>query len=212
MTEAFDKLFAVVLRNQFGGRVRWSKEHHDWLPERFPGYAAGWAKEPDDESEKWRAGPFPEHLEKAVEIAMTVTGKQWHCGTCDCDYPVMHYVCDDADTQPKLYCIQVPPLDVVASHGGGGRKKHVGGPGGCAAVKLDLERNFDIGPLAVYVYGQPLPAMEVIERDWCGRCTGGAFNGGGFVGDEERLAQYAAREIVDTLNSHYPPQDKPRRF
>jgi hypothetical protein len=87
----------------------------------------------------------------------------------------------DVDGDPGIYCLQVPAYNVVDSSGGSGRVKHWGSPFGCQSVELYIDsyafsRSPHIGPLAAYLFGQPLPADEVINREWCSRCAGGAAN------------------------------------
>lgn len=64
-------------------------------------------------------------------------------------------------------------------------RRHYGGPSGCASVKryIDEDGDYRKGPRAIYLYGEPLPAEEVIEREWCARCGGYWFNAGGVSED-----------------------------
>jgi hypothetical protein len=67
---------------------------------------------------------------------------------------------------------------MVDSAGGTGRQKHWGSPFGCQSVAhaIDVGSGEYIGPLAAYVFGNPLPAEEVIAREWCSRCLRAAHD------------------------------------
>lgn len=88
----------------------------------------------------------------------------------------MHYIAPDVYGDPALYCVQVPPYSVVDSKGGRGSAKHWGSPFGCQSVTrfIDIGMNVSgpyMGPLAAYTFGEPLVADEVIDREWCSRCS-----------------------------------------
>ncbi|AKN16881.1 hypothetical protein MHAE_00955 [Mycobacterium haemophilum DSM 44634] len=123
---------------------------------------------------------------------------------------IMHFIVDGIDGEPELYCLQKPSLHVVDSFGGGGRKKHYGGPSGCASVKryIDEDGDYRKGPRAIYLYGEPLPAEEVIEREWCARCGGYWFNAGGVSEDYSdefmrKETRWRIRGLTEDLAARY---------
>ena len=102
-------------------------------------------------------------------------GSSWICNRCGQREPGLHFIAPNVYGDAELYCVQMPSYSVVESSGGSGHLKHWGSPFGCQAVAYDIDSDRRgsggyIGPRAAYVYGRPLPAEEVIGRDWCSRC------------------------------------------
>lgn len=127
--------------------------------------------------------PSPDELAAAVALASKVTAprKPFFCQRCWQSSPAFHFIAPDVYGEPELYCVQIPSFAVVDSAGGSGDLKHWGSPFGCQSVEYAIDSDLYvggqyIGPLAGYVYGRPLPAEEVINRDWCSRCQGRAQN------------------------------------
>ena len=179
--DLFSRFYAVVLDHEAGQyRVRWSAEYGAWIRTRdieVPGRRwrdapSALYGRPDAPEEEVRAA--------AVEAARAFISKSG-CGRCyQAARPELHFIAPDVHGEPAVYCLQVPSYTVVDSRRGGGEKKHWGSPFGCQSVEKwvadDAPRGEYIGPVAAYVYGMPLPAEEVINRDWCSRCVGAADN------------------------------------
>jgi hypothetical protein len=116
--------------------------------------------------------PTEEDRAAAAMLALTVVGPSWFCQRCLQSDPGLHFIASDVFGRPAVYCVQVPSYSVVNSSGGGGDRKHSGRPWGCRSVGSWI----DPDARAAYVYGQPLPAEEVINREWCSRCQSAAAN------------------------------------
>lgn len=196
--DAFSQFYAVVLDHEAGGsyRVRWSSRHAAWLstyPYASPGRSP-WHDEPRETLGRPDA-PDEESRQAALALARRVThppvGQPFYCQQCWQHRPDAHFIAPDVHGSPTLYCVQVPSYEVVDSFGGNGQKKHWGSPFACHAVKSEIDpglvRDPRIGPVAAYVFGRPLPADEVIDREWCSRCLGAA----------ENVRSNAAREGAD---------------
>lgn len=176
--------YAVVLNHKMGSgqRVRWSSSHSAWTRNRD--YARDtWHSEPGQVSGQ-PDEPYGDELVAALAIAERVvrSGRsQFYCEYCFRNDPQAHFIAPDVEGEPALYCVQSPAYSVVESSGGNGKAKHWGSPFGCQSVKVQISsggysREPYIGPVAAYVYGCPLPADEVINREWCSRCAGAAQN------------------------------------
>lgn len=183
--DLFSNLYAVVLHHSVGSgyRVRWSPEHGGWLRSKdWSPYSRGrWAEVPEEIHGRPDAPTEPDRA-AAVALASQVCQPQttWTCSRCGLREPRLHFIAPNLLGEPELYCVQVPSYAVVGS-GGQSHVKHWGSPFGCQAVKSSIAVDDGtgspyIGPLAAYVYGDPLPAEEVINRDWCSRCVGFAHN------------------------------------
>lgn len=176
--DAFSKLYAVVLDHDRGGgmRVKWSLEHTAWIRNRD--YSRdGWRQSPDT------AGTVdvPTDDDRVLALALATGAAQAWCQRCGLTDPHMHFIAPNIYGEPTLYCVQAPCPEVVNSKGGGGRVKHWGSPFGCQAVDYIIDSDGGpasphIGPVALHIFGQPLVAEDVIDRPWCSRCTGSAFN------------------------------------
>jgi hypothetical protein len=185
--DVLSRFYAVVL-NHFAGagrRVRWSPTHRAWL-QSHPYARHGtrpWLASPGETFDLPDA-PYEDELTAAITLAHRVTAPSrspWFCQHCWQTTPAIHFIAPDIHGDPELYCVQTPSFAIVDSSGGSGTVKHWGSPFGCQSVgsSIDSElygRGEYIGPLAGYVYGRPLPAEEVINRDWCSRCVGTAHN------------------------------------
>lgn len=175
--EALSNLYAVVLTDAMSGnsRVKWSPEHGAWLHNTFDDQ---WADAP---GLTWTGGPHSprdDELQMALELAPTADEWCSRCGVLD---PSAHFIATNVHRVPSLYCVQSSSADVVGSRGGGGRKKHWGGPLGCHNVGVSFEHDWGpgapyIGTVAVHLYGRPLVAEEVIDWPWCSNCSNAAFN------------------------------------
>lgn len=187
MINIFSKFYAVVLNHQRGSgqRVRWSPQNNAWT--RNKDYAryldAPWRSEPGEVFGQSDA-PHEDELVAALVVAKRVvaTGRnRFYCECCFHDDAQSHFIAPNVYGEPTLFCVQYPSYSVVESSGGNGRVKHWGSPFGCQSVKHHIsDRSYSqapyIGPVAVHVYGRPLPADEVINREWCSRCVGAAYN------------------------------------
>lgn len=183
----FSGFYAVVLDHAKGSgrRVRWSPSHDAWL--RSEGYGRymqhPWLNEP---GETYGSADAPTEEDQAAAIALAnkvihPDGRPFFCERCHKSDAASHFITPNIHSEPELYCLQAPTCSVVGSSGGGGLLKHWGSPFGCQSVKHwidtgDLGRTPFIGPLAAYVFGRPLPADEVINREWCSRCAVAAEN------------------------------------
>ena len=185
--DAFSLFYAVVLHHQSGAgrRVRWSPQHGAWV--RSSDYARygrdPWLDEPGEVYGKPDA-PTEQDRAEAASLAHSVISPEtrpFFCQRCWRSDPGSHFIAPDVYGEAELYCLQVPAYSVVASSGGSGTVKHWGSPFGCHSVKHNIDSDLGgrgpyIGPLAAYVFGHPLPADEVINREWCSRCAGSANN------------------------------------
>jgi ribosomal protein L37E len=181
----FAQLHAVVLDHEMGSgqRVVWSKEHQGWLRNR------DWAQSLDREFWIEEPGltfgrpdnPIEAQLSAAVDLAQRVVRSEstWFCQRCGQTAPELHFICPNIYCEPEIYCVEVPSYGVVESHGGNGQVKHWGSPYGCQSVDVVFDSGYVapyIGPRALYPFGRPLPANDVITREWCSRCSGAAYN------------------------------------
>jgi hypothetical protein len=186
--DAFSKLYAVVLDHWAGAgrRVRWSPTHAGWLRNsdysRYLQSDSRWLSAPAQTFDQ-PDGPTGEEFDAAAELAFSVTEKQrpWYCDRCWNSEPSLHFIAPDIYGDPQAYCVQAPSYSVVGSSGGQGLVKHWGSPFGCRSVQSHIDWMSDAngpytGPAAAYLYGQPLPAEEVIGREWCSHCSGAAHN------------------------------------
>lgn len=183
----FSQFYAVVLDHRMGSgrRVRWSPTHEAWT--RNKDYARHlddpWRSEPGETLGE-ADGPFEDDLIAALVVAESVVTpgrSQFHCEYCYRDAALTHFIAPNVNGEPSLYCVQSPAFTVVESSGGAGRVKHWGSPFGCQSVEHHISSSgyscdTNIGPVAAYLYGRPLPADEVINREWCSRCVGAAHN------------------------------------
>jgi hypothetical protein len=185
--DMFSAFYAVVLYHQVrsGLRVRWSPTHTAWV--RSAAYSRympdPWLDIPGEVYGHVDA-PTEEDRAAAISLAASVIRPErspFLCQRCGLGESRNHFIAPDVNGDPELYCLQVPAYSVVGSSGGTGRLKHWGSPYGCHSVKYSIDsdayaRRSYIGPLAAYVFGAPLPADGVINREWCARCTGTAAN------------------------------------
>jgi hypothetical protein len=177
--ELFSQFYAVVLPHAHSAtrRVLWSPRYQDWLRSRDgrvqsrdtflkrPGTTDGHPDEPDQEK-----------LTAAEELAARVfdSDDPWVCERCGQRAPRLHFIAPDVHGVPAVYCVEVPALDVVESKGVVGLVKHWGSPFACQSVNPAIETgpaDVEIGPRVLYPFGKPLPAGDVIARDWCSRCV-----------------------------------------
>jgi hypothetical protein len=175
------ELFAVVLvSDAFGAvRVKWNGETSSWM--MSSPYGPGFVYQPSQNDEKtYRReilAPNVDDVRAAADLATSLKKARqcFHCGEPD---PVLHAIVTDVHGDPTLACLGRPDPVVVESFGGGGNKKHYGGPLGCHAVKGSeiRRRNSYILQAGHHLYGEPLTTFQSIERDWCGRCMGTAHN------------------------------------
>jgi len=185
--DLFPKFYAVVLHHWAGSglRVRWSTPHQSWLRsvDHSRYRRSAWTSEPGMLHGK-PDRPDTTEQTTACSVAGTAIGQDetpHFCPRCWREDPQSHFIAPDVYGEPELYCVQVPAYSVVDSSGGAGVLKHWGSPFGCQSVKgtiesSELPRESHIGPAAAYVFGTPLPADEVIDREWCSRCTRAAEN------------------------------------
>lgn len=179
--DIFSKFYAVVLNHEAGQyRVRWSAEHGAWIRTRdFEGPNRRWRDAP---AEIFGRADAPDEEDRAA--AVTVAHAFASASRCDRCRSVakseQHFIAPNVHGEPEVYCLQMPSYTVVDSRGGDGEKKHWGSPFGCQSVEAWIDDDWPyrefIGPVAAYVYGSPLPAEAVIDRDWCSRCVGAAHN------------------------------------
>jgi hypothetical protein len=212
---AFSEFYAVVLNHEVGSgrRVRWSPPHGAWLSSKdFARYSADpWRDEPGTSFGHVDA-PYEDELTSAIALARHVLRPAK--GSFFCEYCLRtdaraHFIAPNVHSEPELYCLQVPAFSVVASPGGNGQMKHWGSPFGCQSVDHHIStggygRRRYIGPIAAYVFGLPLPADEVINREWCSRCIGAAFNvrnnAASSGADEDEWAREQTRRHVGHLS------------
>lgn len=187
--DAFSKFYAVVLYHWAGAgrRVLWSPTHAAWLRNttysRYMPSDGRWLGAPGQTFDR-PDGPGEEDCAAAGNVALSITKPQqgsWHCQRCWKSEPFLHFIAPDVYGDPQVYCVQVPSYSVVGSSGGQGVVKHWGSPFGCQSVDRHIDSVLDpdgpyVGPVAAYLYGEPLPAEEVIDREWCSRCSGTAQN------------------------------------
>lgn len=129
-------------------------------------------------------GPAEDDQIASLALANSVLnpdGQSFFCQRCWTSSPGSHFITPDVHGDAELYCLQMPAYSVVDSSGGSGQVKHWGSPYGCHSVDQSVDtssagREPYLGPRAAYVFGRPLPADEVINRDWCSRCSGFASN------------------------------------
>jgi hypothetical protein len=185
MLDAFSRFYAVILDHWEGSgrRVRWSRPHKAWLRSRDdPAHNPRdcWVDSPG-ESFGRPDGPSEESRAAAAELALDFTQQRTRlCQRCWHFDPGLHFIAPNVYGEPEVYCVQVPSYTMVDSAGGTGRHKHWGSPFGCQSVAhaIDVGSGEYIGPLAAYVFGNPLPAEEVIAREWCSRCLRAAHDSG----------------------------------
>jgi hypothetical protein len=168
-TDPFADYYGVVLTHEHSGPLLWSPVHRDWL--RKSRFAARWDTVPVDGDKV-----DEEELEAALALANDYPGVNAQ-HQCECmPRRQSHYIAVDMFGKPRIYCVQAPAFDVVGSSGEGGVRKHWGSTSGCTAVRTaivsgpvagtDRSRTF-----AACVFGVPLPADEVLMRDWCRTCS-----------------------------------------
>jgi hypothetical protein len=204
--DVFSRFYAVVLDHWAGAgrRVRWSPSHMSWLcskdypPPHNPRDC--WLSAPGETFGRPNA-PTEEDRAAAADLALNFIqpGRQI-CQRCWQADPGLHFIAPDVYGDPEIYCVQFPSYTVVDSKGGSGAKKHSGGPFGCRSVEHVIasgwgERGPYLGPLAAYVFGHPLPADEVIAREWCSRCVGTAYNVKANTGDDESRDAWAKKQV-----------------
>lgn len=168
-----------------GQRVLWSPAHNAWTRNKDYARYLGepWRSEPGEAFGKADA-PYEDELVAALVVAGGVVAPElsrFYCEYCFRSEAQAHFIAPNVNGEPSLYCVQSPVYSVVESSGGNGRVKHWGSPFGCQSVEHHISSGGDsrdpyIGPVAAYVYGRPLPADEVINREWCSRCVGAAHN------------------------------------
>jgi hypothetical protein len=181
---SLDELFAVVLWSRLGGkRVRWDTSRKEWL------CSSDWGigfrrQEPrhrigDGEWSMWSQVHDPEEadIERVVALADGLVRDricQW-CGHAELR---LHGVAPDVYGRPSLVCVLRPDPTCVSSYGGGGRAKHWGSRSGCQSVRGGaVHAPHDWALRAGYMlYGEPLDALDVFDRDWCSKCSGTAWN------------------------------------
>lgn len=183
---SWSQLYAVVLNHQrfSSDRVRWNNEHQAWVGVRdfdrslnypwksHPGTTAGFEDRPSDDDLIAARKALEDWLEKHQGYA--------GCERCGSLELKLHFIAPDVYGDPKVYCVQRPSYSVVESRGGSGRLKHWGSPYGCQSVEAHLDRgswsDAKRWTRAAYLYGNPLSAEQVINRDWCTLCTRTAGN------------------------------------
>lgn len=185
--DILSQFYAVVLNHRMGSgqRVRWSPAHDGWTSNKdYARYLHNpWNSLPREVFGQADA-PYEDELVAAIVVAKRViaaAGSRFYCEYCFRDDAQAHFIAPNVVGEPTLYCVQSPSYSVVESSGGNGRVKHWGSPFGCQSVEHHISsggytRDPYIGPVAAYVYGRPLPADEVINREWCSRCVGAAHN------------------------------------
>lgn len=179
--------YGVVLNHRMGSgqRVRWSPAHDAWTSNKDYSRHLDdpWRSEPGEVFGQADA-PYEDELVAALVVAERVLApgrNPFYCEFCFRNDAQAHFIAPNVTGDPTLYCVQSPAYSVVESSGGNGRVKHWGSPFGCQSVEHHISsgryiRDPYIGPVAAYVYGRPLPADEVINREWCSRCVGAAQN------------------------------------
>lgn len=184
--DLFSGFHAVVLDHWTGsGRVRWSPSHGAWLANRrhcLHEPRDCWEDSPGETLGRPDA-PSEEACSSAVELAQEFVRKQATsvCQRCWQESPGLHFIAPNVYGDSEIYCVQMPSYTVVDSNGGSGQKKHWGSPYGCRYVGCHIDSGWGesqecIGPLAAHMFGRPLPAAEVIAREWCSLCTERAHN------------------------------------
>jgi hypothetical protein len=181
--DVFSRFHAVVLHHWVGSgyRVIWSPDNKTWLRSRdYEHPSSPWLNSPGEMRGK-PDGPSDEDRAAAATLALEFTRREMPlCQRCWQRHPGLHFIAPNIYGDPEIYCVQMPSYTVVDSRGGSGRKKHWGSPFSCQSVEYDVDSGNEprqyIGPLAVYFFGKPLPAEEVIAREWCSRCEGAAYN------------------------------------
>lgn len=218
--DILSQFYAVVLNHRMGSgqRVRWSPPHDAWTSNKdYARYLDDpWRSEPGEVFGQSDA-PYENELVAALVVAKRVVApgrNRFYCEYCFRDDAQAHFIAPNVADEPTLYCVQCPAYSVVESSGGSGRVKHWGSPFGCQSVEHHISsggysRDPYIGPVAAYVYGRPLPADEVINREWCSRCVGAAHNvrtNAAASGDEESEwareqtqtnVRYLSRRLLD---------------
>lgn len=168
-----DAFYAVVLSHEHGGGpLRWSRRHRAWLRREQRGDWFDWATEPVE-------GDVVDADEYAVALltADRFIEKQWCLRCLITPRTETHFIAPDVLGEPEVYCVQRPAYEIV---GGSGTKKHLGGPAGCqhvgpALVTGPVPGVSDHAVVGGLLYGEPLPADEVLLRDWCSICARGAW-------------------------------------
>jgi hypothetical protein len=201
-------------------RVRWSPIHRAWLRNSDYGRyrRPAWLSTPGETYGEPDA-PYEDELASAISIAERLLHprkSEFFCQRCYRSEPQAHFIAPDVHGEPELYCLQVPAYSVVESSGNSGTVKHWGSPFGCHSVKPYISTGYYtydsfIGPMAAYTYGRPLPADEVIDREWCARCVNLAANvrnNAAAAGeDETQWAREHARSdtarLAQTLATYY---------
>ncbi|MEC5182453.1 hypothetical protein RCH07_003831 [Arthrobacter sp. CG_A4] len=191
MSKVFDenlwpKLYAVVLEHDAlgGRRVRWNATYQSWVTTRDydryldfpwesrPGMTMGLEDRPSEDQYTT--------AHQVIQDWTTATKRFGGCERCGSSDLKLHFVTPDVHGEPAVYCVQSPAYSVVDSTGGTCRLKHWGSPFGCQSVEAYIDRGTwaepRTGTRAAFLYGRPLTAEQVINRDWCARCTGAASN------------------------------------
>ncbi|MBK0332055.1 hypothetical protein I8D64_11660 [Brachybacterium sp. MASK1Z-5] len=192
--EVFSEFYAVVLEHPGSGPLRWAPVDRAWKRLTIDGWSPGVV-----------AGDAPreDQLSEALTEAQRFRGSTW-CARCDRPAdPAKHFICVGVLGEPESYCVQKPASEVVDSRGGTGQLKHWGTHWGCQVVEPARESaslpGFE-GSHAVtagYVYGRPLLADEVMERDWCSRCQSRAFRLRGRTIDLDSSIEDQLRDVRD---------------
>lgn len=195
-SQAFSELYAVVLpyRHDSNVRLKWSPDRGVWLS-THPAFDDEWVDAPGVAWISAPNAPADDELEVALQLA--AQAREW-CDRCGLTDPSAHFIALNVYRIPTLYCVQAPSADVVGSQGGGGRSKHWGSPLGCRNVGASFESDWGpntpyVGTVAVFSYGTPLIAEEVINWPWCTFCSNAAGGPTGLA-DTERIE--FMRELV----------------
>ncbi|MCU1696061.1 MAG: hypothetical protein JWR34_2124 [Mycobacterium sp.] len=160
--------------------MRWSRPHRAWVRNRdyaphawvdTPGEILG---RPDAPSEEDRA--------EAATLALELTRRDSNklCQRCWQQDPGLHFIAPNVFGHGDL----LRPGAVLHGRRLGWRRwstEALGQPYGCQSFKSEIdsgpgEPHGYIGLFAGYAFGRPLPAEEVIARQWCSRCQGRAYN------------------------------------
>jgi len=169
---ALSRFAAVVVTDRWGGRLLWSSSQQAWVPSIH--YGVGFLAR-----DGFTPHPDEEQVRAVVAVASRVGDSGWYgCGHCGVHSLGAHFVAPDVFGDPRVYCVQRPSHTVVQSSGGSGRKKHAGEGHGCQSVERQrYTRNYGPGDDEdVYCYGVPMVARDVIDLEWCSRCTSIAVN------------------------------------
>jgi len=179
------ELFAVVLLSESFGAIRlqWDSKSRSWLQSDaygMPGFFAPKSEPATDQPEYaqyWEQSPRLEDLHAAAALAEALQ-KRRSCGHCGAAALAFHAILTDVYGDPTLTCILRPDPAVVASFGGGGTKKHYGGPDGCRAVAgaATYRRESYFLESGYSLFGEPLTTLDAISMAWCSRCSDTAHN------------------------------------